>query len=56
MADKDQKAAPPVVTPFVSGNAQGNHKNAAISPTSGKPLPEWRRTRDYEQFEPTPNK
>lgn len=47
--DKPEEKAPPVVTPYA-------HKNPPIGPTTGKPLPEWRKTRDYEQFNPTAEK
>jgi hypothetical protein len=35
---------------------QYGHKNPPIGPATSKPLPEWRKTRDYEQFNPTPEK
>ena len=37
------------VTPF-------GHKNPPVGPTTNKPLPEWRKSRDYENFNPTPEK
>ena len=37
------------VTPY-------GHKNPPVGPTTGKPLPEWRKTRDYENFNPTAEK
>jgi hypothetical protein len=51
MADKptEPKAAPPAVETF-------GHKNPPIGPTTNKPLPEWRKDRDYENFNPTPDK
>jgi hypothetical protein len=63
--------APPVVAPLGvpgvidtrgqnsgAGNTAtgGIHKNAAVGPTTNKLLTEWRRSRDYEQFNPTPEK
>jgi hypothetical protein len=40
----------------VPAAVQYGHKNPPIGPTTSKPLPEWRKTRDYEQFNPTPEK
>jgi hypothetical protein len=50
--DVDQKKpaeAPPTVEPF-------GHKNPPIGPKTGNPLPDWNKFRDYEQFNPTPEK
>ena len=35
---------------------QFGHKNPQIGPKTGAPLPDWRKTRDYENFNPTPEK
>jgi hypothetical protein len=32
------------------------HKNPPVGPTTSKPLPEWRKSRDYENFNPTQEK
>lgn len=32
------------------------HKNPPVGPTTGKPLSDWRKTRDYENFNPTAEK
>jgi hypothetical protein len=48
MTDQAQTSETPTVTP------QG-HKNQPVGPTTGKPLPDWRKSRDYEQFMPTAN-
>ena len=42
-------ASPPVITPYA-------HKNPPVGPATTKPLPEWRKDRDYENFNPTPEK
>ena len=61
MTEQTKPLQKAVVTPFSSTGAGsiatgGNHKNNAIGPVTNKLLPEWRRTRDYEQFMPTPEK
>jgi hypothetical protein len=35
---------------------QGAHKNPVVGPTTNKPLAGWRLDRDYENFNPTPDK
>jgi hypothetical protein len=35
---------------------QFGHKNPPVGPTTGKPLADWRKDRDYENFNPTPEK
>lgn len=32
------------------------HKNPPVGPATGRPVPDWRKDRDYEQFNPTPEK
>jgi hypothetical protein len=32
------------------------HKNPPVGPVTGRPLADWRKDRDYEQFNPTPEK
>jgi hypothetical protein len=39
----------PEVTPYA-------HKNPPIGPATTKPLPDWRKDRDYENFNPTAEK
>ena len=47
--------APQTPTQYAASN-QGGHKNAAVGPTTSKPLRDWKMTRDYENFNPTPEK
>jgi hypothetical protein len=50
--DVDQKKpteAPPTVEQF-------GHKNPPVGPTTGKPLADWNKSRDYENFNPTAEK
>lgn len=35
---------------------QFGHKNPPVGPATGKVLTEWRKDRDYENFNPTPEK
>jgi hypothetical protein len=59
MIDKTKETETPTVEPFAGAGSiatGGIHKNAAIGPTTNKLLHEWRRSRDYEQFNPTPEK
>jgi hypothetical protein len=44
-----EKDAPPTVE-------QVAHINPPIGPTTGKPLRDWRKDRDYEKFNPTAEK
>jgi hypothetical protein len=32
------------------------HKNSPVGPKTGNALPDWRKDRDYENFNPTPEK
>jgi hypothetical protein len=32
------------------------HKNPPVGPKTGKPLSDWNQFRDYENFNPTPEK
>jgi hypothetical protein len=51
MTNSDQKKpeAPPTVEPL-------GHKNPPVGPTTGKPLADWNKFRDYENFNPTAEK
>jgi hypothetical protein len=51
MTNSDQKKpeAPPTVEQFA-------HKNPPVGPRTGTIVPEWRKDRDYENFNPTPEK
>jgi hypothetical protein len=51
MAEKQDKsdAPPPTVEQFA-------HKNPPVGPKTGTIVPEWRKDRDYENFNPTPEK
>ena len=52
MADEkkpEAEPAAPTVTPF-------GHKNPPIGPKTGRALDDWRKDRDYEQFNPTAEK
>jgi hypothetical protein len=42
-------AAPPAPEEFA-------HKNPPVGPKTGKPLSDWNQFRDYENFNPTPEK
>jgi hypothetical protein len=49
MTDTKQQEKTPAVEQY-------GHKNPPVGPTTGKPLADWRKDRDYEQFNPTPDK
>jgi hypothetical protein len=55
MANPEPKASPPTI-----GLAQvainSGHKNQPIGPATGRLLADWSRHRDYENFNPTPEK
>ncbi|MBO0717567.1 MAG: hypothetical protein J2P55_09590 [Rhizobiales bacterium] len=48
-SDKEDKA------PEAKAPPKGGHKNTPQGPATGRPLPDWRMDRDYEQFMPTAN-
>jgi hypothetical protein len=49
MTDEKKPDAAPTVEQF-------GHKNPPVGPTTGRPLADWRKDRDYEQFNPTAEK
>jgi hypothetical protein len=58
MANTEQKPTekPSEKPEQTSGPTQFGHKNPPIGPTTTKPLMDWRKDRDYEQFNPTAEK
>ena len=53
--NKSTETEKEVVTP-ANAPTQLGHKNPSVGPTTGKVLPDWRKSRDYENFNPTPEK
>jgi hypothetical protein len=58
MADekKSEAAAQPATPTQSLAPTQFAHKNPPIGPTTGKLLADWNQFRDYENFNPSPNK
>jgi hypothetical protein len=48
-ADEKKPSDAPTITPF-------GHKNPPVGPATTKPLQDWRKDRDYENFNPTAEK
>jgi hypothetical protein len=53
MTDAAHKPVPEAPPPAVVSHG---HKNPPIGPKTGTPLQDWRKDRDYENFNPTPEK
>jgi hypothetical protein len=55
MANPEPKASPPTIE-LAQVPINSAHKNQPIGPATGRLLADWNRHRDYEQFNPTPEK
>jgi hypothetical protein len=55
MANPEPKASPPTIE-LAQVPINSAHKNQPIGPATGRLLADWSRHRDYEQFNPTPEK